>query len=53
MLKEYKIQQTSIVKFGDVDGDGKPDFLGECYESLANIQLPPRNHALQAAYERT
>src|SRR4029077_1420082 len=26
--------------------------LGECYESLANIQLPSRNHALQAAYAR-
>jgi hypothetical protein len=27
MLKEYKIPAASIVKFGDVDGDGKPDFL--------------------------
>ena len=26
-LHEYKIPQASIVKFGDVDGDGKPDFL--------------------------
>ena len=26
-LKEYKIPQASIIKFGDVDGDGKPDFL--------------------------
>src|SRR5215510_5997829 len=26
--------------------------LGECYESLANVQLPSRNHALQAAYAR-
>ena len=27
MLKDYKIPAASIVKFGDVDGDGKPDFL--------------------------
>src|SRR5260221_8665868 len=27
LLKDYKIPQASIVKFGDVDGDGKPDFL--------------------------
>jgi hypothetical protein len=26
-LREYKIPQASIIKFGDVDGDGKPDFL--------------------------
>ena len=26
-IKEYKIPQASIIKFGDVDGDGKPDFL--------------------------
>src|SRR5215472_8460916 len=26
--------------------------LGERYESLANVQLPSRNHALQAAYAR-
>jgi len=27
LLKDYKIPNPSIVKFGDVDGDGKPDFL--------------------------
>jgi hypothetical protein len=27
LLKDYKIPDASIVKFGDVDGDGKPDFL--------------------------
>jgi hypothetical protein len=27
LLKDYKIPTASIVKFGDVDGDGKPDFL--------------------------
>jgi hypothetical protein len=27
LLKDYKIPAASIVKFGDVDGDGKPDFL--------------------------
>jgi hypothetical protein len=27
LLKDYQIPNASIVKFGDVDGDGKPDFL--------------------------
>ena len=27
MLKDYTIQPANIVKFGDVDGDGKPDIL--------------------------
>jgi hypothetical protein len=27
LLRDYKIPAASIVKFGDVDGDGKPDFL--------------------------
>ena len=27
LLREYKIPSASIVKFGDVDGDGKPDML--------------------------
>jgi hypothetical protein len=27
LLKDYKIPAANIVKFGDVDGDGKPDFL--------------------------
>jgi hypothetical protein len=27
LLKDYKIPDASIVKFGDVDGDGRPDFL--------------------------
>lgn len=27
LVKDYKIPAASIVKFGDVDGDGKPDFL--------------------------
>jgi hypothetical protein len=27
LLKDYKIPSASSVKFGDVDGDGKPDFL--------------------------
>ncbi len=27
LIKDYKIPDASIVKFGDVDGDGKPDFL--------------------------
>ena len=27
LLRDYKIPDASIVKFGDVDGDGKPDFL--------------------------
>jgi hypothetical protein len=27
LLKDYKIPAASIVKWGDVDGDGKPDFL--------------------------
>jgi len=27
LLKEYKIPQSNAVKFGDVDGDGKTDFL--------------------------
>ena len=27
LLKDYKIPNASIIKFGDVDGDGKPDFL--------------------------
>ena len=27
LLRDYKIPANNIVKFGDVDGDGKPDFL--------------------------
>ena len=27
LLRDYTIPSASIVKFGDVDGDGKPDFL--------------------------
>ena len=27
LLKDYTIPAANIVKFGDVDGDGKPDFL--------------------------
>jgi hypothetical protein len=27
LLKDYKIPAASIIKFGEVDGDGKPDFL--------------------------
>lgn len=27
LLKDYKIPRANIIKFGDVDGDGKPDFL--------------------------
>lgn len=27
LLKEYKIPESNAVKFGDVDGDGKTDFL--------------------------
>ena len=27
LLKDYKIPNASIIKFGDVDGDKKPDFL--------------------------
>jgi len=27
LLKDYKIPPASIIKFGDVDGDGRPDFL--------------------------
>ena len=27
LVKDYTIPAASIVKFGDVDGDGKPDFL--------------------------
>ena len=27
LLKDYTIQPANIVKFGDVDGDGKPDIL--------------------------
>jgi hypothetical protein len=41
--------------FSEHDRPGWPHAasdLGECYESLANVQLPSRNHALQAAYAR-
>jgi hypothetical protein len=40
LLKDYKIPAASIIKFGGVDADGKPDFLvfTPNYSAYLNVQ---------------
>ena len=62
MLKDYKIPAASIVKFGDVDGDGKPDFLvltpsysAYMYDNLGkelwHWEAPPQDARLRGEFE--
>ncbi|HWB86422.1 MAG TPA: FG-GAP-like repeat-containing protein [Bryobacteraceae bacterium] len=62
LLKDYTIPRANIVKFGDVDGDGKPDFLvitsdysaymyNNAGKELWHWQGPPENARLRGEFE--